>query len=301
MTTVLECIACGGPLDRLWLQIPTVALHRCGTCETLTALPRPSGDAQADRHDSAAYFDHPYFEKRRDQTRTLDRCRAVFELLGKRIDVRQLAGARMLDVGCDTGTFLAAASRLYGLTPVGLDVAQRSVAAAVAAGIEAYCAPLEQAPADLGQFRVITAIDVIEHVPDPVTLLAHVGRHLEAQGVCYLETPNIRSTVYGVGRLLARTVPRSASIARLFPAEHIQYFSVAGLRAAAQRARLTLVDCGTRPLPRADLGVGFATGCGLGALQIIDRLAGTEILHWAVLKRDLSYSDRADGRWAPSA
>ena len=98
-------------------------------------------------------------------------------------------GARHLDVGCDTGIFARAFARVHGSIPIGLDVNAAAVAEARRSGMEVYQATLETAPA-LQKFRVITAIDLIEHVAEPLTLFASMRERLEPHGVVFLETPN---------------------------------------------------------------------------------------------------------------
>jgi hypothetical protein len=148
---------------------------------------------------------------------------------------------------------------------------------------------LEDAPPSLGTFTVITAIDVIEHLAEPVRFLEHVAQRLTPDGACYVETPNIASAVYTVGAALAAlSNGRSAAVERLFPPEHVQYFSATGLARAAESAGLRVVRSGTRVLPRHDVGVGAVTGAVVAALQALDRARGTRILHWAVLQKDVS-------------
>jgi 2-polyprenyl-3-methyl-5-hydroxy-6-metoxy-1,4-benzoquinol methylase len=284
----VTCVACGAVLDsRDWIRVPPITLRACPRCASLTALPRPTPEAQAALHDRVDYFAHEYFDhRRRNEQRTRARCHDVFERIAGAVNLNGLKGARHLDIGCDTGQFLAAAAAAYGLVPVGLDVASRSIERARANGIEAYPVALEDAPPSLGTFTVITAIDLIEHLAEPVRFFEQVAQRLTPDGACYVETPNIASTVYSVGAVLAAlSKGRSSAAVRLFPPEHVQYFSAAGLARAAARAGLTVVRSGTRVLPRHDVGVGAVTGAIVAALQALDVVRGTRILHWAVLQK----------------
>lgn len=100
-------------------------------------------------------------------------------------------GSRLLDVGCGTGTLLARAVA-DGLEVSGVDVAPQALAAA---GQEAPAAVLRQAdahelPFDDGAFDLVTLVQVLEHVTNPVLALR------EARRVC---TPGgaVRATVWG--------------------------------------------------------------------------------------------------------
>jgi len=284
------CAVCGFR----WTPAPYVRLGnawlgKCDECGSVVYIPRPDAVAQHRYHDSDAYFDHPYLQLRRDletQVHVDRRCADVFDKLSFVTGRRSFTGVRHLDVGCDTGEFLRSSARQFGTVPIGIDVAKRAVAEAVSSGIEAYVSTLEDAPVHVADADILTGIDVIEHVTDPRGFLKAVADRLAPSGVCYFETPNIRSSVYSIGRLLCNSVGHApATLARLFPAEHIQYFSVSGLSGLARASGLEVAALGTRILPAAEIAVSPMVRTALAALQSVDRLLGREILLWVVLRR----------------
>jgi cyclopropane fatty-acyl-phospholipid synthase-like methyltransferase len=265
-------------------------LQACGACGSWTYFPRTTAEQQSKIHDNESYFDHPYFELRRNQSRAQRRrCRTIFARLAPSINLQSLRGQRLLDVGCDTGSLLVAAREEYGIRPVGIDVAGRAVAVARENGVEALQTTLEAAPEDLTAFQVITAVDLVEHVPDPDAFLREVRRRLQPGGVTYLETPNIRSLVYVVGRVLARlTQGRPQSLfERIFPPQHVQYFTIDSLGQMAERTGYEVIEISTRPLPWHDIAASKAVRTGMAFLQFFDRFLGREILICAVLRRPL--------------
>ena len=268
------------------VRLRRASLRLCANCGSWMYSPRGSAAEQAALHDNAEYFDHPYFARRRTVTPAQrHRCRGVFQRLA--VEPGRLRGERVLDIGCDTGTFLIAAREEFGIAPVGLDVAARAIAVAQDRGIEAHATSIERAPESLGQFNIITAIDLIEHVADPAAFLCGVRDRLHPGGVFYVETPNLRSTVFGFGSLLSRMTGGlpAATLERLFPPHHVQLFNSESLRSLAERNGLEVVRMGTRVLPGPDLAAPLIARCGLTALQFCDRLLGREILVWAVLRR----------------
>lgn len=284
-----NCIACLAPLDdEVYFRNAVVALYFCPSCRSLTACPRPTLNEQAARHDSAMYFDHPYFTARREPSGTLSRrCEATFTEIGRVTDISALRGSPHLDVGCDTGAFLVAASQLCGTVPVGVDVAARAVAEATRRGIEAYRGSIESLPNQLSNFALITAIDLIEHVTNPDAFLHEVNARLRPGGICYIETPNPLSHIYRWGRRLGRTtgnLPR-AVFERLFPAEHIQYFSEAGLRSTASRARLQVVSTWSRILPTSDIAASVPVRAAVSVIQMMDALPQEGLLLCMVAQR----------------
>src|SRR5947209_13970463 len=118
------CAACATSLSRrAMVRLGRARLERCDSCGSWTYLPRPNPHQQAAIHDTQEYYEHPYFQERRQREQAVRRrCQQAFSLIGTAIDLEALRGERMLDIGCDTGAFLRVASALYGIAPVGIEV-----------------------------------------------------------------------------------------------------------------------------------------------------------------------------------
>lgn len=285
-----RCAVCQACLTR-----KSRTVSRCGSrlvdcleCGSWTFLPRPTPRQQAELHDNEDYFEHPYFEGRRTRTQVVEqRCRELFSRIGDHVDPEHFRGLPMLDIGCDTGDFIAAASRLYGVRPLGVDVAGRAVEAARDRGVEAYCGDLQSAPEGVTNLPLITAIDLIEHLTDPADFLREAHQRLAPDGYLYLETPNIGSLIYQFGAWLSRRTGGrpSALIDRLFPPQHVEYFTQESLAWLAKQTGYRVVAIGKRALPFRDLGVSLPLRIALSAVQGGDSLLNRNILLYALLQR----------------
>lgn len=104
-------------------------------------------------------------------------------------------GIRLLDVGCGAGLAAEALAR-RGYNVLGLDAAAEAIEAARAhaAGQDLRLAYRTGAPEDLvaegTRFPVITALEVIEHVPDPGAFAQTLSALLEPGGLVFLSTLN---------------------------------------------------------------------------------------------------------------
>ncbi len=286
------CVVCKAALpSAASVRLQGSYLCECRSCGSWTYLPRTSADRQAALHDDAGYFEHPYFKLRRNATPAQRRrCLDMFDRIGAAVNLSSLRGQRWLDIGCDTGLLLKAAREKLGIVPVGIDVAQRAVEMARQNGLDAYQFSIENAPLELSGFPVVTAVDLIEHVPDPGEFLRRVRDRICPGGALYLETPNIRSAVYRFGRALAQlTRGRTAGlIERLFPPQHIQYFTAKSLAFLAESSGFEVVRLIQRGLPLSDIAASPLARMPIAMLQAFDRVAGTEILLCAVLRKALS-------------
>ena len=106
-----------------------------------------------------------------------------------------LSGVRLLDVGCGGGLAAEALAR-RGLAVLGLDAAGQAIEAARAhaAGQDL---PLtyrvgtpEELRAEGRRFTIVSALEVIEHVPDPGAFLATLAALLEPGGLLFVSTLN---------------------------------------------------------------------------------------------------------------
>jgi 2-polyprenyl-6-hydroxyphenyl methylase/3-demethylubiquinone-9 3-methyltransferase len=123
--------------------------------------------------------------------------------------VKPLSGKRALDVGCGAGLLAEPLARL-GADVTGVDAAEASLAVARAhaegAGLTIDYRHGELTALELGQFDLVIAMEVLEHVADKTAFLAELARHLAPGGLLVLSTPNrtARSRLLMVG--LAETI-----------------------------------------------------------------------------------------------
>ena len=136
---------------------------------------------------------------------------------------------RLLDVGCATGEFLAAAQardwHVYGVepSPIGAALAERVPGAVIHTGT------LDTAPWPDAYFDAAALFEVIEHLQSPRAYIEKIARLVRPGGMLVLTTPNIRSLAYF---LLGRKWDVVG------PNDHIYYFAPRTLDAPPQQLRL---------------------------------------------------------------
>jgi len=154
---------------------------------------------------------------------------------------------RLLDVGCGAGLLLQAA-RENGWDAQGVDVSISSVEHVRSLGFEVLHGELDKLQLAGEQFDVITAAEIVEHLFDPVTVLKEAHRLLRPGGLLWVTTPHAQSIAARVMKLDWRIV---------CPPEHLQWFSVKGLRIALKRAGFHQVHMETTGVNPTELWEGF--------------------------------------------
>lgn len=106
---------------------------------------------------------------------------------------RPLAGKSALDVGCGAGLLCEPLTRL-GAAVTGVDAAEENIAAAQAhaegSGLAIAYRCGDVASLGLGQFDLVTAMEVIEHVADKAVFVAALAASLAPGGLMVLSCPN---------------------------------------------------------------------------------------------------------------
>jgi 2-polyprenyl-3-methyl-5-hydroxy-6-metoxy-1,4-benzoquinol methylase len=171
--------------------------------------------------------------------------RFALERLGiiRRHIAKPVSQTRLLDVGCGTGWFLEVAQR-EGFCVYGLELG-KEIAAATSQRlkISVFTDPLANLP-DKEQFDVITLFDVLEHVPDPKTVLSAIRGHLRPGGIALIFCPNLDSV--GLSILKDRS-------SLVMPAEHLFYFTPRSLRRLIEETPLEVIEFQTKGMDIADV------------------------------------------------
>ncbi|KPL68846.1 3-demethylubiquinone-9 3-methyltransferase [Erythrobacter sp. SG61-1L] len=107
--------------------------------------------------------------------------------------LKPLAGRSALDVGCGAGLLAEPLARL-GAAVTGVDAAAENIAAASAhaagGGLAIDYRHGELGALGLGQFNLVTAMEVIEHVADKALFVRQLAERLTDGALMVLSTPN---------------------------------------------------------------------------------------------------------------
>lgn len=130
----------------------------------------------------------------------------------------QLQGAETVDVGCGGGILSEALARM-GARVTGIDIASRALGVArlhlVETGVNVNYAETtaeDFASANRGLANMVTCMELLEHVPEPVSVIKACSDMLKPGGSCFLSTLNRTPLAFALAIVgaehIAHLIPR---------------------------------------------------------------------------------------------
>lgn len=169
----------------------------------------------------------------------------IFETILGGLAVRTGRRRRLLDIGAHAGRFMHLA-RAAGWQAEGIELNPRTAAfAASRTGLPVHSINVERLPLSTGSYGAITLIDVLEHVPHPMTLLTRAAEALEPGGWVVVKVPS--------GPAQRRKERTRAWLHRGYKPRladnlvHVNHFSPRALQAAIARVGLEQVTMEIAP------------------------------------------------------
>ncbi|MBA2733532.1 MAG: class I SAM-dependent methyltransferase [Acidobacteria bacterium] len=280
MTTVSQCLLCHEPTQMVELcHVSFGSIVRCQQCALVRVSPFRSSEQLATLHASLEYFQHPYFEARRDLAReeSVAKQRALLSTL---IDGSSLKKIRLLDIGCDTGALLVVARDEFGMDVMGVEVSREASTVAQQQNGLNVVNDFNELRGLRGTFDVITLVDVIEHVANPAALLEEVSQLLRAGGKVYIITPNHDALINKLGLILHRVLGTRARslIEKLYIPYHEFYFTEATLARLVKQSGLQIERQTMKEFPLNEFGHGLILKLGLVPIFAAQRLTRRQTL-----------------------
>ena len=266
------CAYCGGlefhvlaRQDRHALKLQTVG---CGSCGLVQINPRP------DKPRLTKFYATEYRRYYQGVTDPSEKYVAALNK-DKRLEytVRYLQGAlglsersRILDYGCGEGSLFIAlrkAGFIGGLFGVELD--QNFARFAQLHGKAVVSDKLD----DFRELDGAVINHVLEHLPDPVELLARIATALKPNGMLYIDVPDVEEYTHTTDLHIA----------------HLLHFSERTLRALVQKAGYEVLSCEKHSPPFHPRSVRLLACVSSNAADPVKTSPDTEGRAWTALRR----------------
>lgn len=204
----IPCPVCAGNLYTPLFEKAGETFVQCDACRLVLINPRPTPEQVATTYDRD--YTQGYIRKQDKKLRRIGRW-------VNRIRKGYMPQGRWLDIGCSAG-FVVHCAGEAGFDAYGVDIEPTAIEFARNhfGLVNVYTGTLEEHGFPNAHFDVISAYELIEHVPDVNRLLQEIRRLLAPGGIIEIRTPDA-----GHWRVRNRLETWEA----ILPSEHLYYFS----------------------------------------------------------------------------
>jgi 2-polyprenyl-3-methyl-5-hydroxy-6-metoxy-1,4-benzoquinol methylase len=254
-----------------WIPGKVVICRHCGTIyQRLSAKARPISE----------YYDESYASSDGWELEEQGAAAKALSRIADMIHSPQGPGDnQLLDVGCGSGVFLALAKdRGWNVTGIDLNptLAQR---ARERCGAEVLVGDLLTTDVGGRKFNVITLLDLIEHLLEPLPVLRRCRELLAPRGTLVVYTPNHRGLICKVAHALFRgTFGRfRGPMDEIFDCTHLVFFDPASLRRALETCGFEIASTQFVKYDpsRSNLATGIAA-TAVRAIELVSPYVGGE-------------------------
>jgi SAM-dependent methyltransferase len=209
------CLVCGSDRREFPFRLhDPYSVARCTTCGFCYLYPRDIEGAMQEAYRQPSYYEGGtcgYADTSYAMQESA--LRETFKRLLHNLADRGLTGGTLLEVGCGYGYLLDEAREYFDLR-VGTEFSRDGAEIARATGAEVFVGGIEQISPDR-KFDCIVAIQVIEHVYEPLTFVKQLIRRAQSGGHIVVATPDI-------GGVLRKVMGRHWPSFKV--PEHVGYF-----------------------------------------------------------------------------
>jgi 2-polyprenyl-3-methyl-5-hydroxy-6-metoxy-1,4-benzoquinol methylase len=204
----VPCDLCGADDAALRYTKRGFSIVQCNKCGMVYTNPRLTGGKIAELYDADYFQGHGFdksvdyvgdisiYDKKPDEYTLNDwDLDTIKSMLGDGDSTPQPpplgrgGGARLLEIGCGTGVFLAKA-REHGFDCEGLELSSYAADFVRGMGIPVQTKSIEEADFAENTWDAIVMREVIEHLPHPMESLKTIQRWLKPGGVLFMATGN---------------------------------------------------------------------------------------------------------------
>lgn len=240
----LSCTKCGPSNYKFWGKEHTgVEMVKCHVCSLRFVNPRLKEEEIEE-----VYGDH-YWERLGHTSIDLKRTKNFFNYdmlsLMKGIEFCPVDRPSILDIGVGQGGYLKAA-KIAGYD----NLTANDINSAKEEELKGFNIPLivgNIVTTDVGQFDLINAQHVLEHVTDPFAFMRAIKKSLTPEGVVHIAVPNEGGIVATWKSFLSRVgLKRKKAFKHLSPWHHIFFYDTKSLVYILKESGFELLYIGTR-------------------------------------------------------
>ncbi|MGC8963822.1 MAG: class I SAM-dependent methyltransferase [Brevinematia bacterium] len=191
----MPCKVCGSSDISFYLRsyYYSFDVFRCNSCGIMFRFPLPTKEEITSMYEEGYYSGknaYSYVDERNMKGSQVVWEERVKKLISIYSSENRFNPRNILDVGCSFGGFLETAKR-FGLEPYGVEISEYSANYALSRGLKIYRGHIDEVELPRDHFDIITLVEVIEHLDDPLKTLKKLFYSNSKGGIILIQTANI--------------------------------------------------------------------------------------------------------------
>ncbi len=207
------CPLCKERDDKILFNKESFDVVKCKRCSLVYVNPRLTVKESQRLYNAEVISPSVYYKETKEED---------YITFQKRLQIieKYAEKGKILDIGCNIGTFLEVAKE-SGWKTYGIDINEGVKKECLKKGIKFFKGTVAKVKFQKNFFDAVIMNDLIEHVHNPQELLQQVKRVVKPQGIIFIVTPDVGSYA---AKVLKKRWPHFK------PNEHLIYFSRKTLR-----------------------------------------------------------------------
>lgn len=241
----IVCNACGSDRYVPLSSVDGWTIGRCDPCELVYVNPAPFFEPTEEFSGISRDFEYTQYMHQPITDRILAFERRQLEANAEKLLTLGAAAPgpanprRFLDIGCGSGAAVKAATDL-GWHAMGIDLDPQLVnEGRQQLNVDLRCGVILESDLPAGAFDFVKMRDVVEHLPNPLAVLAKVSSLLAPGGLALFVTPNEGGLATRTKVMLGR---KRVTVATVPPPHHLHSFTPATLESTLRRAGLQPIE-----------------------------------------------------------
>jgi dolichol-phosphate mannosyltransferase len=229
----INCPSCGTVIHKRIGSKNYYHFYKCSNCSMYRINPLPSNNADIYSEDYffGANKGFGYSDYDNNKKAMYNTFLKYIDIIKNNIKKNKKTKIKLLDIGSATGYFLNIANE-FGFDVQGIEISKEASEIANNKGIKTFNGILKDFKTK-DKFDVITMLDVIEHVNDPVKDIEIANNLLDKNGLLIINTPDS-------GSLIASTLGKNWHL--VVPPEHIFYFNKKSISEVLKKNNFEIIN-----------------------------------------------------------
>lgn len=254
-------------------SIIPASIVECQNCKLIYKI-QHNNKPIAEYYDNSQFAEHAYFANEDVSNSELQK---IINYIKSNCPDKK----KLIDFGCGAGFFLKLA-KIAGYTVSGIEL-NKTLASATQRelNVTIFNEDINEFSDADNNYEIVTMLDFVEHLEQPFEILRKAFRMLEPGGCLVLYTPNHRSLLVKISRIITKITKKISFVYPIFNDLHLVYFDKNSLKKLAEDTGFKVIK--TKMIKYNPDRTGIARGIIAFNLKIVELISSLFNMQYRIL------------------